>query len=65
MLMRLTFRSGSGARNSARVAGSSRSRPNNADVTVFEPGTRAPRSVMQVCSASTTTPDALRGQSYA
>ena len=44
------------ARNSARLRGSSRSRPKSAEVVVAVPATLAPRSVMQVCSAWTTTP---------
>src|SRR4029077_3792758 len=44
------------ARNSARVAGSSRIRPSSRAVTVLAPSARAPRTLMQVCSASITTP---------
>ena len=44
------------AKNSARLAGSARNVPSRADVTVFAPYARTPRSVMQECSASSTTP---------
>jgi glycine/D-amino acid oxidase-like deaminating enzyme len=44
------------AKNSARDAGLSRSTPRSADVTVREPTACTPRRVMQVCSASSTTP---------
>src|SRR5690606_10599941 len=50
------------ARNSARLRGSSRSRPRSAEVVVTVPATIAPRSDMQECSASTTTPTP-RGES--
>src|SRR5699024_8168514 len=44
------------SRNSARLRGSSRISPNRAEVVVRDPGARAPRKVMHVCSASITTP---------
>ena len=45
-------------KNSLRQRWSSRSVPSSAEVTVVEPVARAPRSVIQVCSARTTTPTA-------
>ena len=44
------------SRNSCLVRGSSRTRPCSADVTVRAPGFCTPRSDMQRCSASSTTP---------
>ena len=41
---------------------SSRTRPSSAEVVVLEPLACTPRTVMQVCSADRTTPDAAGGQ---
>src|SRR4030095_10778743 len=43
-------------KNSAREAASLRSWPCSAEVTVLAPDARTPRTVMQRCSAATTTP---------
>src|SRR5690606_2744573 len=43
-------------RNSARVRGSSRTTPSRLEVVRLEPGVLTPRRVMQLCSASMTTP---------
>ena len=50
-------------RSSWRVRGSSRTTPRSAEVTVRAPGLATPRSDMQLCSASRTTPTPRGGNS--